>query len=344
MIRGFRLQPLTGSGWHVKPEAVAVVQALATGNWQLTNANQDLHRSPDHEPRRGATGRGRAALDARRPTDGRGLWRPPGRRSSISSRRSPRADGIDWSRVEMFHLDEYVGLPIDHPASFRKYLRERLIDKAGIRDYHLLDAERDPREEAARVGPRAGEGADRRRVRRDRRERAISRSTILPPISSRTRPTSWSTLDEACRRQQVGEGWFPSLEAVPAQAVSMSIQQILKSNAIICIVPDARKAAAVKASLEGEITPSVPASILRRHWNVTVYLDRDSAALLDAATRGPVRERERRMTRRAARLLRPAGERLCRRRLQRPRARAARPSPARWIGCARPASRAACRR
>ena len=99
-------------------------------------------------------------------------------------------------------------------------------------------------------------------------------------------------LDDACRRQQVGEGWFPSIEAVPGQAVSMSIQQILKSNAIICIVPDARKAAAVKASLEGDITPSVPASILRRHEGVTVYLDRDSAAQLDAATRGPVRERD----------------------------------------------------
>jgi glucosamine-6-phosphate deaminase len=100
------------------------------------------------------------------------------------------------------------------------------------------------------------------------------------------------TLDEACRRQQVGEGWFPSLEAVPAQALSMSIQQILKSNAIICIVPDARKAAAVRASLEGDITPDAPASILRGHRHVTVYLDCDSAALLDAGTRGPVREHD----------------------------------------------------
>ena len=201
------------------------------------------------------------------------------------------ADGIDWSRVEMFHLDEYVGLPIDHPASFRKYLRERLIDKTGIRDYHLLDAERDPLDVAARVGRELAKAPI------DVAFVGIGENGHLafndPPADFETdAPYLIVDLDDACRRQQVGEGWFPSIEAVPGQAVSMSIQQILKSNAIICIVPDARKAAAVKASLEGEITPSVPASILRRHQGVTVYLDRDSAAQLDAATRGPVRERD----------------------------------------------------
>ncbi len=201
------------------------------------------------------------------------------------------ADGIDWSRVEMFHLDEYVGLPIDHPASFRKYLLERLINKTGIRDYHFLDAERDPREVAGRVGLEMAKAPI------DVAFVGIGENAHLafndPPADFESEaPYLVVTLDEACRRQQVGEGWFPSLEAVPAQALSMSIQQILKSNAIICIVPDARKAAAVKASLEGDITPNAPASILRRHRNVTVYLDRDSAALLDAGTRGPVRERD----------------------------------------------------
>ena len=199
------------------------------------------------------------------------------------------ADGIDWSRVEMFHLDEYVGLPIDHPASFRKYLRERLIDKTGIRNYHLLDAERDLGEVAARVGRELAKAPI------DVAFVGIGENAHLafndPPADFDSDvPYLVVTLDEACRRQQVGEGWFPSLDAVPAQALSMSIQQILKSNAIICIVPDARKAAAVKASLEGEITPSAPASVLRRHGNVTVFLDRDSAALLDVGTRGPIRE------------------------------------------------------
>jgi glucosamine-6-phosphate deaminase len=199
------------------------------------------------------------------------------------------APGIDWARVEMFHLDEYVGLPIDHPASFRKYLLERLIRKAGITRYHVLDAER----EAAAVAERVG------------RELASSPIDVAfvgigenghlafndPPADFETRePYIIVTLDEACRRQQVGEGWFPSVDAVPAQAISMSIRQILDAREILCIVPDTRKADAVKATLAGDITPAVPASILRTHPNATLYLDRDSAALLDPAVRGPVLE------------------------------------------------------
>jgi glucosamine-6-phosphate deaminase len=201
------------------------------------------------------------------------------------------AAGIDWTRVEMFHLDEYVGLPIDHPASFRKYLMERLIRKTGIRRYHLLDAEKEPLEVAARVGRElAAAPVDVAFV-------GIGENAHLafndPPADFEAdSPYLVVTLDEACRRQQVGEGWFPSIDAVPVKAVSMSIQQILKSNAIICIVPDARKAAAVKASLEGPIGSDTPASILRRHRDVTIYLDRDAAALLDATTRGPIRERD----------------------------------------------------
>jgi glucosamine-6-phosphate deaminase len=201
------------------------------------------------------------------------------------------AEGIDWSRVEMFHLDEYVGLPIDHPASFRKYLLERLINKAGIRDYHLLDAEAEPQDVAARVG------AELAKAPIDVAFVGIGENGHLafndPPADfDADAPYLVVTLDEACRRQQVGEGWFPSFEAVPAQALSMSIRQIMKAKAVICVVPDARKAAAVQASLEGEIGPNVPASILRRHENVTVYLDRDAAARLEEKTRGPVHERE----------------------------------------------------
>ena len=193
------------------------------------------------------------------------------------------AEGIAWGRVEMFHLDEYVGLPITHPASFRKYLRERLIDKVGVGQYHLLDGTGDAGEVARRVG------------------KAISTSPVDvafvgigenghlafndPPADFETeQPYLVVRLDEACRRQQVGEGWFRDVSEVPQGAISMSVRQILKAKEIICVVPDARKAHAVKMCFEGEISPMAPASILRTHPNATVYLDQDSARLLSAAT------------------------------------------------------------
>ena len=199
--------------------------------------------------------------------------------------------GIDWPRVEMFHLDEYVGLPVDHPASFRRYLLERLIRPTGMGDYHLLDGERDPRQVADEAGREIASGPV------DLALVGIGENGHLafndPPADFATeRPYLVVTLDEACRRQQVGEGWFASIEDVPAQAISMSIRQILKARAIICIVPDARKAAAVQACLEGPVSPMAPASILQTHADTTVYLDGDSAAGLTPATRGTVREHE----------------------------------------------------
>jgi glucosamine-6-phosphate deaminase len=195
--------------------------------------------------------------------------------------------GIDWGCVEMFHLDEYVGLPVDHPASFRKYLRERLIEKTGLGRYHLLDGEKDAQGVADEVGRAlASAPVDVAFV-------GIGENGHLafndPPADFQTeRPYLVVTLDEACRRQQVGEGWFKSVAEVPAQAISMSVRQILKSREIICVVPDARKAVAVKSSLEGDISPMAPASILRTHGNTTVYLDRDSAAQLQPAARGEI--------------------------------------------------------
>jgi glucosamine-6-phosphate deaminase len=188
------------------------------------------------------------------------------------------APGIDWHAVEMFHLDEYVGLPIDHPASFRKYLLDRLIRKTGITRYHLLDGA-----DADRAAHDVG-----REIRRSPIDVAfvgIGENGHLafndPPADFETdQPYLIVDLDEACRRQQVGEGWFTSVDEVPKQAISMSIRQILKAVEIICVVPDARKAAAVKASLEGDISPLTPASILRMHPDTTLYLDADSAALL----------------------------------------------------------------
>jgi len=197
------------------------------------------------------------------------------------------APDIDWTRVEMFHLDEYVGVPIDHPASFRKYLLERLIRKTGMTRYHLLDGEHD----AARVAERVGQEIARAPV--DVAFVGIGENGHLafndPPADFATdRPYLIVSLDAACRRQQVGEGWFASVEEVPLQAISMSVRQILTSREIICVVPDARKAEAVKACVDGGVSPLAPASILQTHANTTVYLDRDSAALLTPASRGEI--------------------------------------------------------
>ena len=193
--------------------------------------------------------------------------------------------GIDWRRVEMFHLDEYVGLPLEHPASFRKYLQERLIEKTGLTRHHLLDGEAD----AAAVADAASREIAKAPI--DIAFVGIGENAHLafndPPADFDTEtPYLIVTLDEACRRQQVGEGWFPTVADVPAQAISMSVRQILKARQILCIVPDARKAPAVKASVEGPLSPMAPASILRTHANTTLYLDRESAALLDPQTAG----------------------------------------------------------
>jgi glucosamine-6-phosphate deaminase len=199
------------------------------------------------------------------------------------------APEIEWPCVEMFHLDEYVGLPVDHPASFRKYLLERLIGRTGIRLYHLLDGEGDAAAAAARVGRElASAPVDIAFV-------GIGENGHLafndPPADFVTDdPYTLVTLDEACRRQQVGEGWFRTVEEVPSHAISMSVRQILKSREIICVVPDARKSDAVRAAVEEEVSPMIPASILWTHSNTTLYLDPDSAARLTAASRGDLLE------------------------------------------------------
>ena len=190
-----------------------------------------------------------------------------------------QAPDIDWTKVEMFHLDEYVGMSIAHPASFRKYLLERFIQPTGLTNYHLLDGEADLHEVCANANAAiAAAPIDVAFV-------GIGENGHLafndPPADFAIEtPYIIVNLDEACRRQQFGEGWFPTLDDVPQQAISMSIQQILTAREIVCVVPDARKAQAVKLCLEGEISPLAPASILRTHLNVTVYLDQDSAALL----------------------------------------------------------------
>ena len=191
--------------------------------------------------------------------------------------------GIDWARVEMFHLDEYIGLPLDHPASFRKYLMERFVRKTGIRRYHLLDGEQNPAEVVSAVGKELASAPI------DLAFVGIGENGHLafndPPADFETdEPYLIVELDEACRTQQVNEGWFKSIPEVPSRAISMSVKQILKSREIIAVVPGAQKARAVKACLEGEISPMAPASILRTHPNTTTYLDTESASLLTEAT------------------------------------------------------------
>jgi glucosamine-6-phosphate deaminase len=187
--------------------------------------------------------------------------------------------GIDWLLVELFHLDEYIGLPMDHPASFRKYLLDRLIRPAGIARYHLLDGERDPEEVCREVGARLRKGPV------DVAFVGIGENGHLafndPPADfDIDDPYIVVTLDDRCRRQQVGEGWFATMDEVPRTAISMSVRQILRARGIVAVVPDRRKAEAVRAAIQGPIDPMVPASILRQHPDAAIHLDRESAALL----------------------------------------------------------------
>lgn len=193
------------------------------------------------------------------------------------------APHIAWTKVELFQLDEYIGIPMTHSASFSRYLKERLVAKTGIARYHALDGT-----ENAKVLVRNASAA----IASNRVDVAfvgIGENGHLafndPPADFDTQePYLIVTLDENCRRQQVGEGWFGELSAVPQRAITMSVRQILKAQQLICVVPELRKAAAVRASLEGPVSPHVPASILRTHPQVTMYLDRESASALQSDT------------------------------------------------------------
>ncbi len=193
--------------------------------------------------------------------------------------------GIDWTKVEAFHLDEYIGLPITHPGSFRKMLMEQLVSKTGINRYHLLEGDAaDPACVLREVGKHLASAPI------DIAFLGIGENAHIafndPPADFETEePYIIVTLDEACRQQQVGEAWFSDISQVPNRAMSMSARQILKAREILAVVPDKRKAQAVKACVEDQISPMAPASILRRHTNATIYLDQASASLLSPALR-----------------------------------------------------------
>jgi len=191
-----------------------------------------------------------------------------------------RVGGVDWARVAFFHLDEYVGLPDTHPASFRRYLRERIVERVHPGEFHFIQGDAaDAQAECRRVG----ELLTRQTI--DVAFVGIGENGHLafndPPADFETEePYLVVRLDEACRRQQLGEGWFTDLEDVPARAISMSIRQILKSGEILVVVPEVRKAPAVRDCMQLPVSPMRPSSILRTHPRATLFLDARSASLL----------------------------------------------------------------
>lgn len=197
-----------------------------------------------------------------------------------------QAPDIDWSRVRGFPLDEYLGLPMSHPASFRGYLKQRVVDKVPIGHFEYVQ------------GDAADPQAECRRLSQVIREHPIDVAFVGigenghlafndPPADfATTEPYIVVNLDDECRRQQLGEGWFETFDDVPSRAISMSVHHILKSAVIICSVPDERKSQAVHDAVHGPVTPDVPASVLQRHARTTLYLDEPAASRLDRAKLG----------------------------------------------------------
>lgn len=185
---------------------------------------------------------------------------------------------VDWTKVSAFHLDEYIGISFDHPASFRKYLKERFVSKVPLKDFFYIDGEVDVQEECDRLNRVIGQYPI------DVAFVGIGENGHLafndPPADFEIDdPYIQVDLDRECRMQQFGEGWFNNFNEVPTRAISMSIKHILKSDNIICSVPDERKANAVKNVIDGEVSPEVPASVLQTHSKTTLYLDAASNSL-----------------------------------------------------------------
>lgn len=191
------------------------------------------------------------------------------------------AADIDWTKITAFHLDEYIGLPVTHPASFRRYLRERFVEHVpGLKQFHYVSGDApDPAAECRRVGALLtaapvdvaciGIGENGHLAFND------------PPADFDTdAPYIVVNLDDGCRRQQLGEGWFPTFDDVPRQAISMGIRQILKTRRLVCTVPDERKARAVRDAVRGPLTNLCPSSILRQHADCTLFLDKPAASQL----------------------------------------------------------------
>ena len=185
-------------------------------------------------------------------------------------------ENIEWSLVTGFHLDEYIGIDENHPASFRKYLKERFVSLVSLKEFNYVNGNG-----AEKECKRLGEIIVKHPI--DVAFVGIGENGHLafndPPADFKTEePYIVVNLDDDCRRQQLGEGWFPTFDDVPKQAISMSIKQIMKSENIICSVPDERKSVAVKNTLKGEVSPLIPASILQKHTSTWLFLDKESAS------------------------------------------------------------------
>ncbi len=189
---------------------------------------------------------------------------------------------LDWSKVEMFHLDEYVDLPESHPASFRKYLQERFVNFVSLRSAHFVNGEGNVAENIAKLSDE---------LRKQPIDLALIGIGENAHIAFNDPPADLVTqeayiivdLDDSCKKQQVGEGWFATLDDVPKQAITMTVHQIMQSRVIISCVPHGVKAKAIQLTLENGVTGQIPATMLKKHPNWTLYLDQQSASLIDAA-------------------------------------------------------------
>lgn len=188
---------------------------------------------------------------------------------------------VAWERVTAFHMDEYVGLPASHPASFRNYLRARVASRIKLHRLHELAGDvPDPEAECRRYAGLLREAPI------DLVCLGIGENGHVafndPPVADFDDP-AWVkrvTLDAACRTQQVNDGCFPVLDSVPTEALTLTVPALVSGAALCCVVPGPRKAAAVAATLHGPVGPACPASVLRRCPAATLYLDRDSAGSL----------------------------------------------------------------
>lgn len=187
---------------------------------------------------------------------------------------------VDWGKVEMFHLDEYAGLPESHPASFRKYLKERFVGLVPLKHTYFVNGEGDVSENIRRLSEE---------IRKEPVDLALIGIGENAHIAFNDPPADFATLeayiivnlDEACKSQQVGEGWFATLDDVPKQAITMTVHQIMQSEVIISCVPHEVKAKAVKLTLDNDVTDQIPATMLKKHPAWTLYLDQKSASLMD---------------------------------------------------------------
>jgi glucosamine-6-phosphate deaminase len=188
---------------------------------------------------------------------------------------------IDWSKVEMFHLDEYIGLPETHPASFRKYLKERFLSKVNIKQAFLVDGEENTQKVIADLTAE---------IRKEPIDIGLIGIGENAHVAFNDPPADFGVeeayicvaLDEACKQQQVREGWFATTDDVPRQAISMSVHQIMHCRHIVSCVPYAVKAKAIRDTLGNQLTNMIPATMLKKHPDFTLFLDKDSASMIDA--------------------------------------------------------------